>query len=131
MLTHRSRGSDTSAADFVIGSMLAIMIVSERVPEIGSSSRLSTPRSRMLTRSRPVHSGTTFLTTLAMLDERAGAGAESCEAGRLASGVVVAAGPVKVTVPVTLNPPAPQTTPPTTNAQNVATANRGGLGGAG
>ena len=45
-----SRGSDTSAADLVDRSMLASIIVSERVPAIGSSSRLSMPSSRMLTR---------------------------------------------------------------------------------
>src|SRR5215831_6193334 len=65
MLTHMSRGSDTSAADFVTGSKLAIMIVSDRVPSAGSSSRLSMPSSTMLTRSLPLHSGKTFLTTLA------------------------------------------------------------------
>src|SRR5579859_6412628 len=70
MLTHISRGSDTSAADFVTGSMLARIIVSERVPAIGSSSRLSIPSSRMLIRSVPCQSGRTVWTTAdAMLAE--------------------------------------------------------------
>src|SRR3954447_23230163 len=67
MLTHMSRGSETSEADFVTGSILAIIIVSDRVPAISSLSRLSMPNSRMLTRSVPCHSGRTFLTTDTML----------------------------------------------------------------
>src|SRR5439155_2886273 len=69
MVTHRSRGIDISDADFVSGSMLASMIVSERVPLIGSSSRLSIPSNRMLMRSVPCQSGRTFLTTVTMLLE--------------------------------------------------------------
>src|SRR5258708_37449647 len=67
MLTHMSRGSETSAADFETGSILTRIIVSERVPAMGSSSRLSMPRTRMLTRSVPVQSGRIVLTAEARL----------------------------------------------------------------
>src|SRR5256885_5752590 len=102
MVTHMSRGKDTSAADFVTGSILAIIIVSERVPPIGSSSRLSMPSSRMLTRSLPDHSGNTFLTTLAMpLVSCAGAGLDGKAIGggaAMDTGTVTLTGPAATTI---------------------------------
>src|SRR5438445_1588817 len=152
MLTHMSRGSDTSAADFVTGSMLARMIVSERVPATGSSSRLSMPSSRMLIRSEPCQSGSTVFTTEAMLlvmsDGLTGAGIGTLiEPGLIATdtliGTLTDTGPAAtvttfggaligasaVRAPnarqlATKTPP--KTTPPRTNAQKATTAKNGG-----
>src|SRR5579862_3215615 len=151
IVTHRSRGIETSAADFVTGSILARIIVSDRVPLIGSSSRLSMPRSRMLTRSVPCQSGSTFFTTLAMLVVRS-AGLAGGALGALLTGPglsVIVTGTLTVTGPAATvttlggTPGAdglgcalsarslatnttPNAIPPSTNAQKAATVNRGG-----
>src|SRR5437870_3032824 len=143
MVTHMSRGSETIAADFDTGSMLTTIIVSERVPTIGSSSRLSMPRTRMLTRSVPVQSGNTVLTAdTSDVEISGGLTGRLIGPGLIAIGTVTDIGPAPtVTTPVGVpgRSPArvastrqlatnmtPKATPPSTNAQNAATANTGG-----
>src|SRR5258708_6679255 len=144
MLTHMSRGSDTIAADFETGSMLSTIIVSERVPAIGSSSRLSMPRTRILTRSVPFQSGRTVLTAEASeVEISGGLTGMLIGPGLMATGTVTDIGPAP-TVTTRVGWPAarslaraastrqlatnmtPKAAPPSTNAQNAATAKVGG-----
>src|SRR5215470_9083137 len=153
--THISRGSDTIAADLATGSMLARIIVSERVPSIDSSSRLSMPISRMLTGSVPCQSGRTVLTTAArLLAICGGAGLElsaaavGCGCGTTGAltvtGTTTFTGPAasvttgggaptcRATVVLAFNTRQlatkipPNTRPPTTNAQKATIVNSGG-----
>jgi hypothetical protein len=143
-----SRGNEISAADFETGSMLASIIVSERVPSIGSSSRLSMPSSRMLTRSLPCQSGRTFFTTETMpcATWAAGLTGAACGAGALTvTGSVTLTGPAanrtagggapgcrgaesKRAASTRQLPTkiAPKARPPRTNAQKTTIVNSGG-----
>src|SRR5579864_22299 len=147
ILTHMSRGNEISAADFETGSMLASIIVSDRVPAIGSSSRLSMPSNRMFTRSVPGQSGRTFFTTDTMFEATccAGLGAAAVNDGELiVTGTVTLTGPAPsittgggapgsrwafirvLSVRQLLTKTPPKTRPPTTKAQKAMTVNSGG-----